>query len=199
MGNVTVIGAQWGDEGKGKIVDWLSNQADIVFRFQGGNNAGHTIVVNRKKIALGTQPINLTTFRSKNSQHVFAGCDRPVVVYSSNGKVHYSSVNRNDVNVVCPFNTEDFEDCLALASEDEMCIGTLDEIQKLHVRTVPLNEQPRRICHSEQYGAFAIVTNRFQVDESTNGEEIEMNYIRLMDEQTFDIVDSLIIKSKSQI
>ena len=48
MTNVTVIGAQWGDEGKGKIVDWLSNQADIVFRFQGGNNAGHTIVVNKK-------------------------------------------------------------------------------------------------------------------------------------------------------
>ena len=48
MANVTVIGAQWGDEGKGKIVDWLSNQADIVLRFQGGNNAGHTIVVNKK-------------------------------------------------------------------------------------------------------------------------------------------------------
>ena len=48
MTNVTVIGAQWGDEGKGKIVDWLSNQADIVLRFQGGNNAGHTIVVNKK-------------------------------------------------------------------------------------------------------------------------------------------------------
>ncbi len=56
MGNVTVIGAQWGDEGKGKIVDWLSNQADIVVRFQGGNNAGHTIVVNKKKIALSLIP-----------------------------------------------------------------------------------------------------------------------------------------------
>ena len=56
MANVTVIGAQWGDEGKGKIVDWLSNQADIVFRFQGGNNAGHTIVVNKKKIALSLVP-----------------------------------------------------------------------------------------------------------------------------------------------
>ena len=49
MPNVTVIGAQWGDEGKGKIVDWLSNEADIVVRFQGGNNAGHTIVINQKK------------------------------------------------------------------------------------------------------------------------------------------------------
>ena len=56
MGNVTVIGAQWGDEGKGKIVDWLSSQADIVVRFQGGNNAGHTIVVKKKKIALSLIP-----------------------------------------------------------------------------------------------------------------------------------------------
>ena len=56
MGNVTVIGAQWGDEGKGKIVDWLSSQADIVVRFQGGNNAGHTIVVRKKKIALSLIP-----------------------------------------------------------------------------------------------------------------------------------------------
>ncbi len=49
MANVVVIGLQWGDEGKGKIIDLLAEQADIVVRFQGGNNAGHTIVVNGKK------------------------------------------------------------------------------------------------------------------------------------------------------
>ena len=41
-----ILGAQWGDEGKGKIVDWLSNQADVVVRFQGGHNAGHTLVID---------------------------------------------------------------------------------------------------------------------------------------------------------
>ena len=46
MSNVIVIGSQWGDEGKGKIVDWLSYNADAVVRFQGGHNAGHTLVVN---------------------------------------------------------------------------------------------------------------------------------------------------------
>lgn len=46
MANVTVIGSQWGDEGKGKIVDWLSNRADVVVRFQGGHNAGHTLVID---------------------------------------------------------------------------------------------------------------------------------------------------------
>ena len=46
MPNVTVVGAQWGDEGKGKIVDWLSSKADVVVRFQGGHNAGHTLVID---------------------------------------------------------------------------------------------------------------------------------------------------------
>ena len=56
MANVTVIGAQWGDEGKGKIIDWLANRADIVVRFQGGNNAGHTIVVGDKTYKLSLLP-----------------------------------------------------------------------------------------------------------------------------------------------
>src|SRR4029077_3090652 len=46
VANVGVVGSQWGDEGKGKIVDWLSEQADIVVRFQGGHNAGHTLVID---------------------------------------------------------------------------------------------------------------------------------------------------------
>ena len=46
MNNVAVIGSQWGDEGKGKIVDWLSEKADVIVRFQGGHNAGHTLVVD---------------------------------------------------------------------------------------------------------------------------------------------------------
>lgn len=56
MSNVTVIGGQWGDEGKGKIIDWLSNRADMVVRFQGGNNAGHTIVVGDKTYKLSLLP-----------------------------------------------------------------------------------------------------------------------------------------------
>ncbi|HEX4634662.1 MAG TPA: adenylosuccinate synthase [Rhizomicrobium sp.] len=56
MSNVTVIGAQWGDEGKGKIIDWLSNRADMVVRFQGGNNAGHTIVVGTATYKLSLLP-----------------------------------------------------------------------------------------------------------------------------------------------
>jgi len=56
MANVTVVGAQWGDEGKGKIVDWLSNRADVVVRFQGGHNAGHTLVVGDQTYKLALLP-----------------------------------------------------------------------------------------------------------------------------------------------
>ena len=56
MGNITVIGAQWGDEGKGKIVDLLSGEVDLVVRFQGGNNAGHTVIVDGEKYILHVIP-----------------------------------------------------------------------------------------------------------------------------------------------
>src|SRR5216110_3099499 len=56
MGNVAVVGAQWGDEGKGKIVDWLSERADVVVRFQGGANAGHTLVIGNVEYKLSLLP-----------------------------------------------------------------------------------------------------------------------------------------------
>ena len=56
MANVVVVGAQWGDEGKGKIVDWLSERADVVARFQGGHNAGHTLVIGGKVYKLHALP-----------------------------------------------------------------------------------------------------------------------------------------------
>ena len=59
MANVAVIGAQWGDEGKGKVVDWLASRADIVVRFQGGHNAGHTLVVGNQTYKLSLLPSGL--------------------------------------------------------------------------------------------------------------------------------------------
>jgi adenylosuccinate synthase len=59
LANVAVIGAQWGDEGKGKVVDWLASRADIVVRFQGGHNAGHTLVVGNQTYKLSLLPSGL--------------------------------------------------------------------------------------------------------------------------------------------
>ena len=59
MAAVVVVGAQWGDEGKGKIVDWLCHRADVVVRFQGGHNAGHTLVVGNTTYKLALLPSGL--------------------------------------------------------------------------------------------------------------------------------------------
>src|SRR5262245_18592757 len=56
MTNVAIVGAQWGDEGKGKVVDWLSAKADVVVRFQGGHNAGHTLVIDGTEYKLSLLP-----------------------------------------------------------------------------------------------------------------------------------------------
>ena len=56
MANVVVVGTQWGDEGKGKIVDWLSERADVIARFQGGHNAGHTLVIGEAVYKLHALP-----------------------------------------------------------------------------------------------------------------------------------------------
>jgi adenylosuccinate synthase len=56
MSTIVIVGTQWGDEGKGKIVDYLTEKADIVARYQGGNNAGHTVVIKNEKYILHLIP-----------------------------------------------------------------------------------------------------------------------------------------------
>ena len=66
MKNIVVVGAQWGDEGKGKIVDFISKKYDIIARFQGGPNAGHTIRFNNEKHVLHTIPSGVFNEKVKN-------------------------------------------------------------------------------------------------------------------------------------
>ena len=65
MSNVVIVGTQWGDEGKGKIVDWLSEKADLVVRFQGGHNAGHTLVINENVFKLSLLPSGIVRNNTK--------------------------------------------------------------------------------------------------------------------------------------
>ncbi|VVB07861.1 unnamed protein product [Arabis nemorensis] len=141
---------------------------------------------DRKKVSLGTQPITLRTFSSKSATHVFAASDRPTVIYSSNKKLLYSNVNLKEVSHMCPFNSAAFPDSLAIAREGELTIGTIDDIQKLHIRTIPLGEHARRICHQEQTRTFGICS----LGNQTNAEESEMHFVRLLDDQTFDFLST---------
>ncbi|GKC46407.1 DNA damage-binding protein 1, partial [Tanacetum coccineum] len=102
------------------------------------------------------------TFSSKSTTHVFAASDRPTVIYSSNKKLLYSNVNLKEVSYMCPFNSAAFPDSLAIAKEGELTIGTIDDIQKLHIRSIPLGEHARRICHQEQSRTFAICSLKYK-------------------------------------
>jgi DNA damage-binding protein 1 len=169
---------------------------------------------HRKKVSLGTQQVQLTPFRShgpaqtaatsiaaappappgssaapvvqqqQSQSHVFAASDRPAVLYSNNRKLLFSNVNVKGKNLMCPFHSEAFPDCLALASEEDLTIGTIDDIQKLHIRTVPLREQPRRICQHESSHTLVVCT--VSKDRDSNEEK---NWVCLFDDQTFEELD----------
>ncbi|EFJ48849.1 UV-damaged DNA binding complex subunit 1 protein, partial [Volvox carteri f. nagariensis] len=157
---------------------------------------------DKKRLVLGTKPIMLRTFRTAaavsgggggslrgsggghGGVSVFAASDRPTVVYSSNKKLLYSNLNENDVAFLASFHSAAFPRSLAVASEGALTIGTADEIQKLHVRAVPLGENPRRIAHHEGARMLGVLTMRLDSDGS------ERSFLRLLDDTTFDVVAS---------
>uniref|UniRef100_A0ACD5TYR9 Uncharacterized protein n=1 Tax=Avena sativa TaxID=4498 RepID=A0ACD5TYR9_AVESA len=138
-----------------------------------------------RKVSLGTQPISLRTFSSKGTTHVFASSDRPTAIYSSNKKLLYNNVNLKGVNHMCPFNTAAFPDSLAIAKEGQFSIGTIGDIQQL--RTIPLNEQPRKICHQEQSRTIAVCSIKYNHDSM---EQSEAHFIRLLDHQTLEFLST---------
>lgn len=125
-------------------------------------------LTERKKVTLGTQPTVLKSFSTHDEEtsNIFACSDRPTVIYSSNHKLVFSNVNLKEVNHMCPLNTEAFPASLALANDSSLLIGTIDEIQKLHIRTYKLNESPRRIAHQEGSKTFGLLTLRLDISDS---------------------------------
>eukprot|EP00281_Chroomonas_sp_CCMP1168_P025534 CAMPEP_0206228886 /NCGR_PEP_ID=MMETSP0047_2-20121206/9404_1 /ASSEMBLY_ACC=CAM_ASM_000192 /TAXON_ID=195065 /ORGANISM="Chroomonas mesostigmatica_cf, Strain CCMP1168" /LENGTH=1100 /DNA_ID=CAMNT_0053652151 /DNA_START=70 /DNA_END=3372 /DNA_ORIENTATION=+ len=161
-----------------------------LFSFNIDSNTG--ALWDRKKVSLGTQPMTLSRFTSKGCTHVFAASDRPTVIYSNNKKLLFSNVNLKEVTQMSPFNSEDFADSLAISTESGLTIGTIDDIQKLHIRTVPLGEQPRRIVHQEMARAFCVCTIKVTFDEA--GEDVDEHFVKLIDDQTFEVLSALKLK-----
>ncbi|XP_033123862.1 DNA damage-binding protein 1-like [Anneissia japonica] len=125
------------------------------------------ILSERKKVILGTQPTVLKTFKSLSMTNVYACSDRPTVIYSSNHKLVFSNVNLKEVNYMCPLNSQGYPDSLALANDTSLMIGTIDEIQKLHIRTIPLGESPSRIAYQESTQTFGVTTTRTEVKDGS--------------------------------
>jgi len=176
-------------EGKNMLLIGLGDGQLITHELMVPNNENEPASTeNRKKVSLGTQPIGLSTFTSSNkSKCVFASSDRPTVVYSSSKKISFSNVNFScEVNYVCPFNCELFPDCLALATENSLTIGTIDDIQKLHIQTFKLGEGPLKIAHHPETRTFAVCVEGKDAMAS-EGKDIEAGYsVAFLDDSTFD-------------
>jgi DNA damage-binding protein 1 len=146
-------------------------------------SSGSVQLTNRRKGILGTRPITFTRFVSSSSNDlcVFASCDRPTVIYIRNGKILFSMLDlkSDEVTNMTPFHSELFPDCLALSSDNALMIGTVEDIQKMHVRTIPLDEGPRRIAYSAELGVYAVLTEK--VVENEHGGESK-NRILFFDE-----------------
>mmetsp|Transcript_28073 Transcript_28073/g.43830 ORF Transcript_28073/g.43830 Transcript_28073/m.43830 type:complete len:992 (-) Transcript_28073:1819-4794(-) len=165
-------------------IDYLLCALGDGYLFSFTFDAASAKLADRKKISLGTQPMILSKFTSKNAAHVFAASDRPTVIYSNNKKLLFSNVNLKEVTHMCSFNSDGFPESLAIATETSLTIGTIDDIQKLHIRTVPLYEQPRRIAHQESSRTFCVCTVKISQDDT--GCEKEEHFVKLMDDQTFE-------------
>lgn len=126
-------------------------------------------LTDSRKVVLGTQPTILKKFHSEKpvqTSNIFACSDRPSVISTTNQKLVYSSVNLKQVEYMCQLNAKDYPNSLALLSSGTLRIGTIDSIQKLHIRTVHLNETARRIAYQADTQTFGVITFRMDILQS---------------------------------
>ncbi|XP_064399977.1 DNA damage-binding protein 1-like isoform X3 [Halichondria panicea] len=123
-----------------------------------------------KKVVLGTKPVTLKTFKSSDSHvtNVFACSNHPTIIYSNNQKLLFSNVNLKEVNYLCSLSSEAFQDCLAVVDDTTLTIGSVDDIQMLHIQSIPLGESPRRIAYQESSGTFLVASSRIDTTNSDN-------------------------------
>ncbi|KAI6221851.1 DNA damage-binding protein 1 [Aphelenchoides fujianensis] len=114
-------------------------------------------------------PMRLKRFNARSHTNIFACSDRPAVIFSSNQKLVFSNVNLKSVTEMCPLNSQHLPNSLALADSERLFIGQIDDIQKLHIRSVPLGESVSRIAHQPETQSIAILTSR--VDQPAGSSE----------------------------
>eukprot|EP00210_Caulerpa_lentillifera_P005156 g4928.t1 len=141
-------------------------------------------ISDEKWVSIGTKPVTLNRFWTKGTSHVFASSDRPTIIYGDQKKLMFSNLNESNVNLLTSFNTTNVPDCLALAKEGSLTIGNIDDIQKLHIRSIHLKEMPRRICHQSETKSFGVLTESFMSDGRPQ------SYFRVFDDETFEVKKS---------
>ncbi|ORX56642.1 hypothetical protein BCR36DRAFT_345983 [Piromyces finnis] len=147
----------------------------------------------RSKFSLGTQPITLRQFYYNNKSYIFAASDQPTIIYSSNNNLNFSNVNLNDsILDICSFNTFDFGDALCILTNKYILIGSINEIQRLHVQTIRLGEHPRRVCYQESSKTLGIICIKNLVYK-------ESHSFKILDDKTYEVLDSFTMEQHEYV
>ncbi|ETO30080.1 hypothetical protein RFI_07039 [Reticulomyxa filosa] len=167
-----------------------------------------TALLTQKRVTLGSHPIRLSPFTYDNRYYVFAGCDRPSIIYQAKSRAYYNNINSNEMNYLCGFNAEEYPNSLAMAVDQQLMIGSMNETQKIHIQKVPLNEQPRRVAYNAPQRLYLLATNaitEYPVNVSENRLDFENNFfhphfnklvtrLHLLSDQTFEPLFSKTLK-----
>ncbi|RYH30097.1 hypothetical protein EON65_06255 [archaeon] len=151
------------------------------------NTGGLPMLSNKRNGVIGTQPLAFSWFVHNSDLCIFACCDRPTIIYLRNKKILFSLVDSRNkqITTMTSFHTELFPDCIALCSETELVIGIVEDIQKLHVQTIPLGEAPRRIAHCASLRAYCVATE--QVVQGEHGEE-SVSRVLFFDDSSMSLI-----------
>ncbi|KAA0197716.1 DNA damage-binding protein 1 [Fasciolopsis buskii] len=117
-----------------------------------------------KRMNAGTGPsMFLKQWRSQSKVNVFVCSNHPCVIYSIKNKLIFANLNLKEVNYMTPLNGAYYSDCIALVTPSALVIGSVDEIQNLHIRTLPLEETPKRLAYQSETGSLGLITYRQEV------------------------------------
>ncbi|VDD75995.1 unnamed protein product [Mesocestoides corti] len=126
--------------------------------------SGNVFLRDAKRVNAGTGPsMHLSQWRSHNKGHIFVCSNHPCVVYSTRNKLVFSNVNLKEVTWMAPLNGSYYTNCICLVIPSGLVIGSVDNLQKLHVRTIPLGESPRRLALQPETGSLGVITYRREV------------------------------------
>lgn len=151
----------------------------------------------RKSIVLGTQEATFRALpRGDGLYNVFATCEHPSLIYSSEGRLVYSAVTAEKATTVCPFDSEAYPGSVAIATSEDLRIALVDTERTTHVQTLKVDETVRRIAYSPNLKAFGLGTIKRILK---GGEEILISHFKLVDEIQFKELDTWPLKEEELV
>lgn len=151
----------------------------------------------RNSIILGTREATFRALpRGNGLFNVFATCEHPSLIYSSEGRLVYSAVTAEKATTVCPFDSEAYPNSVAIATSEDLRIALVDTERTTHIQTLKVDETVRRIAYSPSLKAFGLGTIRRMLK---GGEEVLMSHFKLVDEIQFKELDTWPLKDEELV